>query len=109
MSKKVALFIDTTDSQITEIILVKNGKKKVYQEATGIDRSQNVLPLIQKALQQEDLNLSDISVIEVNPGPGSFTGTRVGVTVANCLGWVLGITVNGKKQVAVKYTESKFD
>lgn len=107
--QKTELHIDTTNSQLTRVVCVKQGKKKVYQEATGIDRSQNLLPLIQKALQHEGLNLSDITAIKVNPGPGSFTGTRVRVTVANCLGWVLGIPVNGKKQEIVKYAKSKFD
>jgi len=35
--------------------------------------------------------------IEVETGPGSFTGLRVGVSVANALGFSLGISVNGKK------------
>ena len=35
--------------------------------------------------------------IEVETGPGSFTGLRVGVSVANALGYSLGIPVNGKK------------
>lgn len=34
--------------------------------------------------------------IEVETGPGSFTGIRVGVSVANALGYSLGIPVNGK-------------
>ncbi|MFH1536127.1 MAG: hypothetical protein ABIC96_03620 [Patescibacteria group bacterium] len=35
--------------------------------------------------------------IEVETGPGSFTGLRVGVSVANALGFALNIPVNGKK------------
>ena len=32
----------------------------------------------------------DIDVIKANPGPGSFTGLKIGVTVANILNWALG-------------------
>ena len=37
----------------------------------------------------------DIDELEVNPGPGSFTGTRVGVAIANMLSYALDIKVNG--------------
>lgn len=64
--------------------------------------------------------LKDITAIEVNTGPGSFTGTRVGVAIANALGFALNIPVNGSprsprkageksKIVLPKYSKSKFD
>ena len=37
-----------------------------------------------------------IDAIEVNAGPGSFTGLRVGASIANALSFALGIPVNGK-------------
>jgi len=103
------LEIDTSDSSYTSVIVRSVGKLKIYKEATGENKSQNVLPLITKALQQEKLTLTEITGIRVNPGPGSFTGVRVGVTVANTLGWVLGIPVNGKKIELPRYAQSKFD
>jgi tRNA threonylcarbamoyladenosine biosynthesis protein TsaB len=41
--------------------------------------------------------MDQIKEIEVNLGPGSFTGLRVGVSVANALAWTLKVPVNGKK------------
>ncbi len=35
--------------------------------------------------------------IRVNTGPGSFTGLRVGASIANALGFLLKISVNSKK------------
>ena len=58
---------------------------------------------IEKALKKKKAKLEDIKEIKVQTGPGSFTGLRVGVTVANTLAWVLGIKVNGKKQVVPVY------
>jgi len=46
-------------------------------------------------LKKNKFDFNDISAIEVNPGPGSFTGLRIGVTIANTLGWVLKVPVNG--------------
>jgi len=48
-------------------------------------------------------NSQEIKEIKVNVGPGSFTGTRVGVAVANALGFALSIKVNGKKMVKPVY------
>jgi tRNA threonylcarbamoyladenosine biosynthesis protein TsaB len=56
-----------------------------------------VLILIDKLLREYGLRIKDITRIEVNLGPGSFTGVRVGASVANALGFSLKIPVNGKK------------
>ena len=73
--------------------------------------SQVLLPMIVKILKKNKLSFSDLTGIEVNVGPGSFTGTRVGVAVANTLGFALDIPVNSKKGKIVLpvYEKSKFD
>ncbi|MDO8452259.1 MAG: tRNA (adenosine(37)-N6)-threonylcarbamoyltransferase complex dimerization subunit type 1 TsaB [bacterium] len=86
------LFIDTSNS---EHIMVGVDDKKVTEEARK-DKSQKLLTTIDKLLRGENKNLKDLTEIEVNRGPGSFTGLRVGLSVANALGWSLGIPVNGK-------------
>ena len=43
------------------------------------------------------MEFKDLKEVEVEIGPGSFTGLRVGVSVANALGYSLNIPVNGKK------------
>lgn len=62
--------------------------------------SHDLLPLIEEALRENNLTLTDISEISVHTGPGSFTGLRVGIAVANTLGLLLGVAVNGKKVIA---------
>lgn len=106
------LKIDTTNREEVTVELVdpktKKAKKLTQKQKTG---SQALLPLIVKILKQNKLAFCNLTAIEVNPGPGSFTGTRVGVTVANVLGYSLNIPVNGKKNNVVipKYEKSKFD
>ena len=55
------------------------------------------MPLIEKLLKKHGLEYKDLKRIGVETGPGSFTGLKVGVSVANALGFSLGIPVNGKK------------
>lgn len=57
--------------------------------------SHGLLPLIEEALRENNLTCADISEISVHTGPGSFTGLRVGLAVANTLGMLLTIPVNG--------------
>jgi tRNA threonylcarbamoyladenosine biosynthesis protein TsaB len=108
----MVLKIDTTN---TEEITVSLKDQKTAKEDTLVSRqqkgSQVLLPMIVKILKKNKANFKDISQIKVNPGPGSFTGTRVGVAVANALGYALGIPVNGKKGKIVMpvYAKSKFD
>lgn len=91
------LFIDTSDNTKTTIRL-ENGSS-VIDEILELRKaaSQAVLPMIDKLLEKQRIAFSEISEIRVHTGPGSFTGLRVGAAVANALGWLLDIPVNGKK------------
>ena len=106
------LKIDTTKREEVKVELFdsKSGKTTTLLEKQKLG-SQALLPLIVKILERRKIKFYDLVGIEVNPGPGSFTGTRVGVTVANVLGYVLDIPVNGKKGKIVIpiYEKSKFD
>ena len=86
------LYIDTSDR---ETITVGIGEKRFETNARD-GASQKLLVFIEEILIKEGQSMKDISEIEVNTGPGSFTGLRVGVSVANALGWALKIPVNGK-------------
>lgn len=92
MSK--VLYIDTSDNKQVSVALEINGKKDMIVHATDKWKAQVVLPLIQQLLHKHELTFGDITAITVNSGPGSFTGLRVGVSIANALGTWLHIPVN---------------
>ena len=73
--------------------------KDVYTEKVSLQshKAQQVLPMTKAILEKYDLTLQDLTAIHVNTGPGSFTGLRVGIAIANCLGYLLKIPVNGKE------------
>ncbi len=91
------LHIDTKDQKHVEVSLKKDGKVVKSLSEENEYGSQVLLPLIGKILKENRLEYKDLDGIEVETGPGSFTGLRVGVSVANALGFSLSIPVNGKK------------
>ncbi|MBN1168651.1 tRNA (adenosine(37)-N6)-threonylcarbamoyltransferase complex dimerization subunit type 1 TsaB [Candidatus Woesebacteria bacterium] len=98
------LFIDTSDRK--KIFLKVDDK--VFEKESKTGSSQNLLEFIDTVLKKENVKLEDLTSIEVETGPGSFTGLRVGVSVAQALGWSLGIPVNGKdltkgETIQIKY------
>jgi len=91
------LLIDTADNKKIKIGLKIDGKVFYLNSNPTALKSQVVLILIDKLLKKHGLQIKDVTQIEVNLGPGSFTGVRVGASVANALGFSLKIPVNGKK------------
>ena len=98
------LYIDTSNSERIKV----GFDEERFEADSREEKSQKLLPFIDELLKKKDKKIEDITEIEVNTGPGSFTGLRVGVSVANTLGWVLGVPVNGKdlrkgQMVDIKY------
>lgn len=91
------LCIDTKDRNIVKVSLKDKGKVVKTLSEENQYGSQVLLPLIFKLLQTTNYELQTLKGIEVEVGPGSFTGLKVGASVANALGWSLGIPINGKK------------
>lgn len=87
------LYIDTATRN--KIVIGINDKR--FEALAKEKSSQQLLPFIHETLKKNKFTLGDINEIEVNTGPGSFTGLRVGVAVANALGWALNVEVNGRK------------
>lgn len=95
--KKIILSLDTSRSEATKVELIVEGTRFEKIIDAKLLRSQVVLPLIEEILKKQKRTLSDITEIKVNAGPGSFTGLRVGITVAQILGGLLNIPVNGAR------------
>lgn len=88
-NRRLSLFIDTSDNK--KIVLGFDKERKII---ILNQKEKSLLKNIEKFLEKEGCSLDSIGQIEINPGPGSFTGLRVGFSVANLLGWYLEIPVN---------------
>jgi len=98
---KTILSIDTSAIDTARVVLTIDGKQFEKKSESKVMKSQMLLPIIEEILLEHDRALSDITAITVALGPGSFTGLRVGCTVANALGELLNIPVNGKRDIAI--------
>lgn len=70
----------------TAIALIHNGK--VLFEKTWLanrDEGEKLLPAIQAAVKKTKRSLDELEKIAVISGPGTFTGLRIGVAIANGL------------------------
>lgn len=87
------LFIDTSSSDVS-IAVVKDGKIL----SSIVDRVPNAhsvytVDFIDKAIKKAGLVPGDINKILVVTGPGSFTGVRIGVTIAKTYAYLKNIDI----------------
>ncbi len=88
-----SLFIDTHDALIT-LALYKDGKfvDKKQKEST-MHHSDYIMPMLVELLNDNNITVHDLSEILCINGPGSFTGVRLGVTIAKTLAYTLNIKI----------------
>ena len=89
----ISLFIDTSSSTTILALFKENNQLAYIQENNMRDVSSRIMVLLDDLLGQTKINLSNIDKIFVVNGPGSFTGLRIGVTMAKTLAWSLNIPV----------------
>lgn len=90
------LKFDTSDSLKTKVELVIESHSTILEEERKTPGDQNVLELLERILGEKKMTLNQISKIEINTGPGSFTGLRVGASIANALSFGISVSVNDK-------------
>jgi len=83
------LAINTASSK-TAIALFDEGHNLLFEKSwqSQNDEAEKLMPEIDAALTGEGLKFSDIDGVFVVKGPGSFTGLRIGVTVANTIAYL---------------------
>ena len=105
------LLIDTTSSNV--IVSIVNDDKVLYTYNDKVinDMSSKIISIIDEACKNTNISLNDIDKIIVSNGPGSFTGIRVGVTVAKVVAWTLKkeiVPISSLELLATTKTEKKY-
>lgn len=80
----ILLKLDTTTAKVAKVEIIKDSNLLASGE------SESPLISIKAALEKANLELKSIDSFTANPGPGSYTGIRVGLAVSNALNFALG-------------------
>lgn len=87
------LLIDTSSNQLA--IGIADDYEVVYKIQYPALQKQSELATVEinKALKKLDIDVSELKRIIVTKGPGSYTGVRVGLTIAKIMSYVHSIPV----------------
>ena len=87
------LFIDSATTNLVVAIINEGKIAYIYDNNDGHDTSSKMMPVLAEAFENTGLKPQDIDKIFVVTGPGSFTGIRVGLTVAKTMAYALNIPI----------------
>ena len=87
------LYIDTSSSYLYTGIVEDNKLLSEIKEEFGQSLSEVALPKIVSMFTENNLEPKQIDKIIVVNGPGSFTGIRIGITIAKVYSWSLNIPI----------------
>ena len=85
------LFIDTSTSYPIVSIIENNNIKAMFNKKIDTDISVSIFSILDTMFKELNITPQDIKKIFIANGPGSFTGTRIGVTIAKVYGYSLNV------------------
>ena len=88
-----SLLINTSTKRLIIGIVEDGNILYEYSDVNSNELSSKIMPIIDEAFTSTDLKPTDIDTIYVTNGPGSFTGIRIGLTIAKVMAWSLNIKV----------------
>ncbi|CZU49908.1 TPA: tRNA (adenosine(37)-N6)-threonylcarbamoyltransferase complex dimerization subunit type 1 TsaB [Enterobacter hormaechei] len=78
------LAIDTT-TEACSVALWNDGTTFAHFEECPREHTQRILPLVKTILTEGNTSLTDLDALAYGRGPGSFTGVRIGIGIAQGL------------------------
>ena len=98
-----SLLIDTHDKDVL-FALYKDGKVLDYiNKESNMRHSEIAMPSLIDLIDKNGLTIHDISEIFTVIGPGSFTGVRIGVTIAKTLAYLLKKPIISISSIDLEY------
>lgn len=97
-------------TEACSVAIWNDGEIHALYELCPREHTQRILPMVEQILAESGLKLSDIDALAFGCGPGSFTGVRIGIGIAQGLALganlpVIGLsTLNTMAQGAFRMT-----
>lgn len=99
-----------TSTEVCSVSLSKNGETLYLKESTeGLNHAELTTVFIEDLFKENNIDIKTIDAVAVSKGPGSYTGLRIGVSVAKGLCYALNIpliSVNSLEALAVHTAEN---
>lgn len=104
----IILGIDTSNDTLGVSIWRDN--KVIGEFVTNLKKNHSVrlLPAIAELMKECDVTPQALTKIAIAEGPGSYTGLRIGVTVAKTMAWDLQIPLVGVSSLALMAQNGRF-
>jgi tRNA threonylcarbamoyladenosine biosynthesis protein TsaB len=112
MKKPVKLIINSSQNHEITVGLTGDNLNDTRIIKNEHLHAQTILPQIEITLKDNRVATDDITEINIDTGPGSFTGLRVGMVIAKTIAVLHKIPLNGDidiKNPEIKYDKSRFD
>ncbi|WP_318506163.1 tRNA (adenosine(37)-N6)-threonylcarbamoyltransferase complex dimerization subunit type 1 TsaB [Bacillus sp. T3] len=95
------LAIDTSNYVLGIAIIDDQKVIGEYITNVKINHSIRVMPAIERLMKECEVTPSELTKIVVAKGPGSYTGVRIGVSIAKTLAWTLNIPLVGISSLSI--------
>lgn len=102
------LYLDTSSSFLYTAIVENDLLVDQLKINLGKDLSTYTLSMIQDLFKRNEISPNSIEKIIVVNGPGSFTGVRIGLTIAKTYAWSMNIpiiTISSLDAMAVSFSD----
>jgi tRNA threonylcarbamoyladenosine biosynthesis protein TsaB len=81
-----------TSTEVCSVSLAENGNPVVLKESNeGFNHSKSLTVFIEEIFNDNNIKINTLDAVAVSKGPGSYTGLRIGVSVAKGLCYGLNI------------------
>lgn len=88
------------------VCVAQSRSEGIVELASALERfetghAERLIPMIEEVMRRAGFTFGDIDRLAVTVGPGTFTGTRIGIAAARALALATGIAIVGASSLAV--------
>lgn len=102
------LGIDTANTPLSVAIVKDGAILAEVNSSMSLNHSLRAMPVIEELFSTVQMEPKELDAIAVSEGPGSYTGVRIGVTIAKTLAWTLQVPLVGVSSLKALAANSSY-